>query len=244
MPIFDDDDIPFPVWTQHDVDLLEAIDPFLLYGLTNVVEYLVTRNGLVDNEKFDLLLLMHAVANKDSREDMYSLDETEAVIGVASEFCLVDCLYDRQSLEALELQDNGVLFLAVNESNGAALDAAVCLSARSSSMFRYDAVRPSLALFGEWETISGEILKALLTMGQTSTKIGFLVEYLKASKNIPLDDLLLIGILLKLAEVGLFNIYLDNESDGVLSINTQAAGIFLLFSNREELARRLAELTE
>jgi hypothetical protein len=56
--------------------------------------------------------------------------------------------------------------------------------------------------------------------------------------------LLLIGILLKLAEVGLFNIYLDNESDGVLSINTQAAGIFLLFSNREELARRLAELTE
>ena len=48
--------------------------------------------------------------------------------------------------------------------------------------FRYDAVRPSLALFGEWETISGVILQSLLTMGQTSTKIGFLVEYLKASK--------------------------------------------------------------
>ena len=245
MPVFDGfDDLPFPVWTRHDVDLLESIDPDLCFGLTNVVEYLAHNNGILDSRNFDLILLMHAVVNSGGREDIYSLHGTEAIVSVASEFCLIDCLYDRQSLEALELQDNGVLFLAVNEASSAALDAALCLSDRASSVFRYRSVRPCLALFGVWEEFAGTILATLLTLGEVSTKIGFLIEYLKASKMVPLDDVTAMSMLLKLSDVGLFDVYWDDRLDGIISINVEAAGIFLLFSDREDLARQLAELTQ
>lgn len=245
MPVFDDsDDLPFPVWTRHDVDLLESIDPDLCFGLTNVVEYLAHNEGIVDSRNFDLILLMHAVVNAGSREDIYSMQGTETIVSVASEFCLVDCLYDKQSLEALELQDNGVLFLAVHESSSAALDAAICLSDRTSSVFRYRSVRPSLALFGAWEEFAETILAMLLTLGELSTNIGFLIEYLKVSNLGHLDDMTAMSMLLKLADVGLFDLCLDDDLDGVLSINVQAAGIFLLFSDREKLARQLAELSQ
>ena len=245
MPVFDSsDDLPFPVWTKHDVDLLEAIDPDYCWGLTNIVEYLTRHNGILDSHNFDLILLMHAVVNSGVREDIYSMQGTEAIVSVASEFCLIDCLYDKQSLEALELQDNGVLYMAVHESSSSALDAAICLSDRESSVFRNRVVRPCLALFGAWEDFAGTILETLLTLGELSTKIGFLIEYLKAAELIPSDDMMAMGMLLKLSDVGLFDVHLDDDLDGVISTNVQAAGIFLLFSDREDLARRLAAMTE
>lgn len=232
---------PIPSWSPDDITVLSAIEQSTKSGLINILKFLVMNEGLVEDETLDLILVFHSVANWN--DDGYSFDEAEKIVAVASEFCLVDCVYDNQVLTMAELQDNAVLFLALNEEHEAALEAAVCLSGNDRSILSNVATRPSLALFGVWEETAAYILGSMLTRGLVSDSIGSLMESTNVDGVSVYSEVEFVDVLRKLSAVGLFTVGFEDDGLATIKIEPQPAGLFLLFSNRVEMAKRLASLS-
>lgn len=197
--------------------------------------------GFVEDDTLDLILVFHSVANWN--DDGYSFDEAERIVAVASEFCLIDCVYDNQVLTLVELQDNAVLFLALNEEHESALEAAVCLAKNDRSLLSNTATRPSLALFGVWEETAAYILGSMLTRGVVSDSIGSLMDNTSIDGVTVYSEIEFVDILRKLSAVGLFTVSFKDDGRAMINIEPQPAGLFLLFSNRVEMAKRLASLS-
>lgn len=197
--------------------------------------------GFVEDDTLDLILVFHSVANWN--DDGYSFDEAERIVAVASEFCLIDCVYDNQVLTLVELQDNAVLFLALNEEHESALQAAVCLAKNDRSLLSNTATRPSLALFGVWEETAAYILGSMLTRGLVSDSIGSLMDNTSIDGVTVYSEIEFVDILRKLSAVGLFTVSFKDDGLAMINIEPQPAGLFLLFSNRVEMAKRLASLS-
>lgn len=239
---FFDQDAPenLPAWTPEDVEVLQAVDPFCVPGICNVLAFIIANHGFVEDDTLDLALIFHSVANWN--DDGYSFDDAEKVIAVASEFCLIDCVYDNQVLTLVEVQDNAVLFLALHDQHSSALEAAICLTDRDSSMFSNSSTLPSLSLFGEWEEFAVMLVDSLLTRGRLSDSIGSLMEHC-AEAGLPVtSELEFVDTVRKLCAVGLLSVEIDDKGLATVHIERQPAGLFLLFSNRIEMAKSLASL--
>tara|TARA_R110000803_G_scaffold37598_11_gene81095 strand:- start:16365 stop:17093 length:729 start_codon:yes stop_codon:yes gene_type:complete len=232
--------LPNPTWTKDDVIVLEAIDDYYAAGLIRFLGFLVGCEGTLSDSTFDLILVVHSIINP--MNEYYSFDDAESLVAVASEFCLVDCEYENQVLSMVELQDNAVLFLAMHGEHNFALDAAVCLSVQASSIMSDRTVLPSLALFGEWEEIATIVLDALLTQGKLRDSIGWLME--ETSHTILCNsEIEFVGIVRKLCASGLLDVTIGVDDKALVGIEQKAAGLFLLFSGRTEMARTLADLS-
>ena len=244
MPIFEEDsNLPIPTWTLDEVVILESIDDFYSAGIINMLQFLVAEEGAVLDETIDLTLVMHSVVN--IHNDKYSFEQTDILLALASEFCLIDSVYDRQVLGGVELLDNAVLYLAIHGEADYALEAAVCLSNNSKSIMQVSAVMPSLSLFGHWEEFAATIIHCMLTHHTTCSKMSILysaIETLDVGVDSEVD---FVDYIRKLCAVNLLSLEMPKSYDAEASVqlNVQAAGLFLLFSNRVELAKNLADLT-
>lgn len=244
MPIFEEDsNLPIPTWTRDEVVILEAIDDFYAAGIINMLQFLVAEEGAVLDETIDLTLVMHSVVN--IHNDKYSFEQTDILLALASEFCLIDSVYDRQVLGGVELLDNAVLYLAIHGEADYALEAAVCLSSNSKSIMQVSAVMPSLSLFGHWEEFAAVIIDCMLTRGTTCSKMSILysaIETLDVGVDSEVD---FVDYIRKLCAVNLLSLEMpkSSEDEASVQLNVQAAGLFLLFSNRVDLAKDLANLT-
>jgi hypothetical protein len=244
MPIFEEDsNLPIPTWTRDEVVVLESIDDFYAAGIINMLQFLVAEEGAVLDETIDLTLVMHSVVN--IHNDKYSFEQTDILLALASEFCLIDSVYDRQVLGGVELLDNAVLYLAIHGEADYALEAAVCLSSNSKSIMQVSAVMPSLSLFGHWEEFAAVIIDCMLTHRTTCSKMSILYSAIE-TLDVGVDsEVEFVDYIRKLCEVNLLSLEMPKSSDDEASVqlNVQAAGLFLLFSNRVELAKNLANLT-
>jgi len=245
MPIFnfddEDSDVPIPTWTPDQIQSLESINPFYVPGIVNLLKFLVHEKGTLLDSVLDLTFVLHSVANMDNSD--YTLSRTDGLVAIASEFCLIDCLYDGSVLAGIEMLDNAVLFLALNDQANFALEAAVCLKDKNSSIMQTSAVLPSLSLFGHWEEFASTVLACLLTNASTSSKMSTLFKVIKHLDIGVNSEIEFVDHIRKLCAVNLLSLNISESSDAVVSINHQPAGLFLLFSNQEKLARRLAELS-
>ncbi len=242
MPIYESEsNFPIPTWTKDDVAVLDAIDDYYVDGIIRFLGFLISSEGIVADSTLDLILVVQSVIN--STEDHYSFDDAERLMAVASEFCLVDCVYENQVLSMVELQDNAVLFLAIHGEHNYALEAAVCLSANERSMLCDATVRPSLSLFGDWEEISAVLLNALLTQGKLCDSIGSLMDKTSKSGLWINSEVEFVDVVRKLCAVGLLNVTIGKNDKAVVAIEEKAAGLFLLFSGRTDMARKLADIS-
>lgn len=242
MPIYDNSDFSFPVptWTSEDVEVLFSLEPRFVEGALNLISYMVGERGYTQDVTIDLILVFHSIVNLTGGN--YSFDDTEAIVALCSEFCMIDCVYENQVLSAVELLDNGVLFLGMHGDSTVAIDAAVCLSERRTSIFSHPATLPSLSLFGIWEEYAVTILDCLLTNKSLSASISFLMKTATAHGLDVSSDIEFIDVLRKLCSVGLFTVSISKSGSADVTIVRQPAGLFLLFSDRVEMARKLSLL--
>tara|TARA_B100001094_G_scaffold316612_1_gene358071 strand:- start:623 stop:1345 length:723 start_codon:yes stop_codon:yes gene_type:complete len=239
MPIFDDDsDFPIPTWTMDDVEVLEAIDFSFSMGIVELLRFLIAEKGSFTDETLDLTIIVHSVVN--ALKDQYTFDEAQSIVSVASEFCLIDCLYDNQNLVGMELSDNSILYLALQEEDDLALEAGVCRADVKTSLFYLEPTRPALSLFGHWEDMASELLFCMLTRGKLSDTIGSTYKQMSAIFR---SDLEFVDFVRKMCEVGLISTEIQKSGKATIEIQVVPAGIFLLFSSRTELATKLAHLT-
>lgn len=242
MPVFDNSGFDFfaPTWTSADVDILSSVEPRFIDGMLNLLTFLVREKGYTQDATIDLILFFHSIVNITGSG--YTFDDAEAIVALCSEFCMIDCVYENQVLCAVELSDNGVLFLGVYGDAGAALEAAICLSARRHSIFSHAPTRPSLSLFGWWEDYAVFLINCLLTKGTLSVSISFLMREAKKAGAPTVTDVQFVDILRKLCGVGLFDVSISGSSPATVRLLKQPAGLFLLFSERVEMARALSLL--
>ena len=235
MPIFEDDsEMPIPTWTMDDVEVLEAIDPQYASGLVELLRFLIAEEGVFADETLDLTVVIHSLVEK-----QYTFDEVQNLVSVASEFCLIDCLYHKQNLEAMELADNAVLLLALQEEDDLALEAALVRSRSMDSLFASTKTRPSLGLFGHWEDLAAELLFCMLTRDTLSDTIGSTYKYMSATFK---TDIEFVDFIRKMCEIGLVSTEIEGSGKANIKIDPVASGLFLLFSSRTDLAAKLAEL--
>lgn len=242
MPIFEhDSDFPVPTWTKDDVVVLEAINDYYALGLVRFLGFLISNEGLVADSTLDLILVVQSVVN--DMDEKYSFDDAERIVTLASEFCLVDCVYENQVLAMIELQDNAVLFLAMQGEDHYALEAAVCLAQDEKSLMFDDSIRPSLSLFGDWEEIGAFVLESLLTRRLLSDSIGSLMDHTSSAGLWVTSEVEFVDVIRKLCAAGLLGVDIVDTGRAMVFVQEKAAGLFLLFSGRTELAKELADLS-
>lgn len=241
MPIFDNaSNFPISTWTTDDVVVLEAIDDYFIPGLIKFLGFVISSEGLI-SASIDLILVIQSVVN--GSDERYSFDDAERIVTIASEFCLVDCVYDAQVLCMVELQDNSVLFLATQGEDNYALEAAVCLSVCEDSMLFDSAIRPSLSLFGHWEYIASSVLDALLTQKKLCDSIGSLMDKVVSTGLSVASEIEFVDVIRKLCAVGLLDVTMGDDDKALVGIEPKPAGLFLLFSGRTDMARTLADIS-
>jgi hypothetical protein len=242
MPVYESEsDFPIPTWTTDDVVVLEAIDNYYAAGMVRFLGFVIGSKGVLSDSTLDLILVVQSVINP--MNEYYSFDDAERLVVLASEFCLVDCDYDNQVLSRVELQDNAVLFLAIQGEHNYALDAAVCLSSNEQSMMFNRTVLPSLALFGDWEEIASVVIEAILTQGKLSDSIGSLMQKTSDAGRWIQSEVEFVDVVRKLCTVGLLDVTIGKDYKAVVAIEQKAAGLFLLFSGRVDMARTLAGIS-
>ncbi len=241
MPIFEEEsDFPIPTWTMDDVDVLEAIDHSFSTGIVELLRFLIAEEGLILDETLDLTLVVHSLVNR--IEDQYTFEEAQSIVSVASEFCLIDCIYDKQILSLVELSDNAVLYLALQEEDDLALEASVCRSKDATSIFYKDKTRPVLSLFGHWEILATGLLFSILTKDKLSDTIGSTYKQMSSVFEFK-SELDFVDFVRKMCEVGLISTEIQKSGKAIINIEVVSSGIFLLFSSKTELAAKLARLT-
>lgn len=242
MGVYNFDSEPnIPKWTPDNMEVLDSLNSFYVPGIINLLKFLVHEKGTVVDATMDLSLVLHSIANM--HNDDYSFNRSDTLVALASEFCLIDCIYEGKVLAGVEMLDNAVLFLGLHDEANYALEAAVCLSETASSLLAIPASLPSLSLFGHWEEFASTVLACLLTNASTSSKMSTLFKVIKHLDIGVNSEIEFVDHIRKLCAVNLLSLNISESSDAVVSINHQPAGLFLLFSNQEKLARRLAELS-
>jgi len=222
------------------MEVLDSLNSFYVPGIINLLKFLVHEKGTVVDATMDLSLVLHSIANM--HNDDYSFNRSDTLVALASEFCLIDCIYEGKVLAGVEMLDNAVLFLGLHDEANYALEAAVCLSETASSLLAIPASLPSLSLFGHWEEFAATILACLLTSARGYSKMSTLfkvVEQLDIGVTTEID---FVDHIRKLCAVNLLNLRLNDEGEAFVHINHQPAGLILILSNRSELATRLADL--
>jgi len=231
------DKFDLPVWSSDDVTSLLLIDFDATVGITNLLKFLIQNKGYVKDSTMDLMFVISSVVL--FGQDNHVFKDAEKIVSLATEFCLIDTVKDNQTLEAIGLSDNSVLYLALQDETDAALEAAVCLSQKKGSVMQDSAIRPALSLYGSWEDRSISILDLILTKGKTRIRISELRDIVSASDLDFHTDLEYVDFIRKLCTVGLLDININKKGTAVVSINEQSAGLFLVFSGNVDLAKTL-----
>ena len=231
------DKFDLPVWSSDDITSLLLIDFDATIGITNLLKFLIQNKGYVKDSTMDLMFVISSVVL--FGQDNHIFKNAEKIVSLATEFCLVDTVYDNQTLEAVGLSDNSVLYLALQDETDAALEAAVCLSQKKGSVMQDGAIRPALSLYGSWEDKSISILDLILTKGKTRIRISELRDIVSTSDLDFHTDLEYVDFIRKLCTIGLLDININKKGNAVISINEQSAGLFLVFSGNVDLAKTL-----
>lgn len=227
-------------WTET-LHTLSAIDPKWLPGIRNVLKFMVTEKGILIDETIDLTVIFHEIVNLNG--NMYTFAEAETVLTMCSEFCLLNLVYDRQVLSMAELQDNAVFLLQSLKEYEYTLEGAILLSYQKSSLFNNDITRPSMSLFGPWEEIAGDLLAALLTRRLMCDTVSSLRKWVGNIDGGNIHPRVFVDRLRKLEAAGLINVEMQEGTEPVVEIIEEAAGLFLLLTNRLELVKLLASLS-
>jgi len=231
------DNFDLPVWSSDDVTALLLIDFDAVVGISNLLKFLIQNKGYVKDSTMDLMLVLSSVVLFGQGSHVFK--NADKVLSLATEFCLVDTVMDNKTLEAVGLSDNSVLFLALHDETDAALEAAVCLSSKKGSILQEPKIRPALSLFGDWEDRAADTLQLILTEGKTSIRITELRDIVFGS-NLQLEtDLEFVDFIRKLCTIGLLDMVINKKGDSIISINEEAAGLFLVFSGNVDLAKTL-----
>lgn len=229
------------VWTYEDVAVFSTLDTQYIPGITALLQFLIRDEGVIIDETVDLTIVLNSVVNTSGVN--YSFDQTESILTLAAEFCLIDTAYEKQTLCGIELLDNSVLFLALIGEVDYAIDAAVCLSRSSRSMMYKHHLLPSLCLFGHWEPLAATMVAAILSFGSTSCRVNDLYKAILKSPVGDISEIEFLSDIQKLCAVHLLKLSKRDDDIPVVSVNIPAAGLFLMFSDRIEVARRLALLS-
>ncbi len=231
------DKFDLPVWTSDDVTSLLLIDYDATIGISNLLKFLIQNEGHVEDSTMDLMLVISSVVLFGQENHIFK--DAEKVVSLAAEFCLVDTVSDNQTLEAIGLSDNSVLYLALHDETDAALEAAVCLSNKKGSIMQETLIRPALSLYGHWEENAISILNLILTKGQTRIRISELRDMVFGSELDLHTDLEFVDFVRKLCTIGLLDMTINKKGNAIVSINEEAAGLFLVFSGNVDLAKTL-----
>ena len=231
------DKFDLPVWSSDDVTSLMLIDFDAAVGINNLLKFLIQNNGYVKDSTMDLMFVISSVVL--FGQDNHVFKDAEKIVSLATEFCLIDTVSDNQTLEAIGLSDNSVLYLALQDETDAALEASVCLSKKKGSVMQEEAIRPSLALYGNWEDRAINILDLILTNGKTRIRISELRDIVFASDLVFHTDLEYVDFIRKLCTIGLLDININKKGTAIVSIKEEAAGLFLVFSGNVDLAKTL-----
>jgi hypothetical protein len=239
MPIFDhEEEYPFPIWTMDDVEVLENIDDFWSIGIVELLHFLINEDGKYEDDTLDITVVIHSVVN--SLKDQYSFDEVSGLLSIASEFCLVDCNYHKQNLLSIEISDNAILYLALQEEDELALEGALQRARDLCSIFNNIVTRGALTLFGHLEDQASELLNSMLTRDVLDDTIDSTFKYISYMFT---DKLAFVDFIRKMCDVGLISTEIQDTGTAKIIIHPPATGIFLLLSNRTELAIKLAHLS-
>jgi hypothetical protein len=231
------DKFDLPVWSSDDVTSLLLIDFDAATGITNLLKFLIQNKGYVKDSTMDLMFVISSVVLFGQNNHVFK--DAERIVSIATEFCLIDTVKDNQTLEAIGLSDNSVLYLALQDETDAALEAAVCLSAKKGSVMQETAIRPAISLYGRWEDRSIGILDLILTKGKRRIRISELRDMAVGSDLDLQTDLEFVDFIRKLCTVGLLDTTINKKGSATVSINEEAAGLFLVFSGNVDLAKTL-----
>jgi len=231
------DKFDLPVWTSDDVTSLLLIDYDATIGISNLLKFLVQNDGHVEDSTVDLMFVISSVVLFGQENHIFK--DAEKIVSLAAEFCLVDTVSDNQTLEAIGLSDNSVLYLALHDETDAALEAAVCLSNKKGSIMQEASIRAALSLYGYWEENAISILNLILTKGRTRIRISELRDMVFGSELNLHTDLEFVDFVRKLCTIGLLNMTINKKGNAIVSINEEAAGLFLVFSGNVDLAKTL-----
>jgi len=231
------DKFDLPVWTSDDVTSLLLIDLDATVGINNLLKFLIQNKGHVQDSTMDLMFVVSSVILFGQNNHVFK--DAEKIVSIATEFCLVDTVSSNQTLEAIGLSDNSVLYLALQDETDAALEAAVCLSKKKGSVMQESTIRPALSLYGNWEDRSINILDLILTKGKRRIRISELRDMAIGSDLDLQTDLEFVDFIRKLCAVGLLDTTINKKGSATVSINEEAAGLFLVFSGNVDLAKTL-----
>ena len=231
------DKFDLPVWTSDDVTSLLLIDYDATIGISNLLKFLIQNDGHVEDSTVDLMFVISSVVLFGQENHIFK--DAEKIVSLAAEFCLVDTVSDNQTLEAIGLSDNSVLYLALHDETDAALEAAVCLSNKKGSIMQEASIRAALSLYGYWEENAISILNLILTKGRTRIRISELRDMVFGSELNLHTDLEFVDFVRKLCTIGLLNMTINKKGNAIVSINEEAAGLFLVFSGNVDLAKTL-----
>ena len=84
-----------------------------------------------------------------------------------------------------------------------------------------------------------DILQLILTKGKTSIRITELRDIVFGSDLHLETDIEFVDFVRKLCAVGLLDMAINKKGDSIISINEEAAGLFLVFSGNVDLAKTL-----
>lgn len=225
-------------WSADDITIFDSIDPFYIPGIIKLLQFVVMYDGVVVNDNIDLTMVFSSVIN--SPKEQYSFEQTDSIVAVACEFCLINTVHDKQILCGVEILDNSVIFLALVGEYEVALDAAICLSKHPASMLYKNYSLPSLALFGEWERIASTIIAAVLSQGSLFCSMTDLFNILNKPLFGEISKNTFVTYIKKLCDIHLLSLDNNLNGDFIVGINPTSAGLFLLFCDRVELAAKLA----
>ena len=219
------------------LEALSVIDEYWQPGITNALMFLVGEKGIIVDSTRDLTHVFTDVVNFGGWS--YDFDQTETVLALCSEFCLLNMMRSGRELHALEVQDNATFFLASQGEFDGALEVAVLRSFQKASIFHNEITRASMCLFGTWDEVAGDILSSFLTRGLLCDSVSSLCRHVGDGNTHPK---VFVDRLRKLETVGLVFIDMSKE-EPVVTLVPDSAGLFLLFSNRTDLVKRLADIS-
>lgn len=225
---------------HEESSLLLEIDQRNFEAIHQLIKFLNYNDGVVADSTLDLILVIHSVLNECGMN--FSFDDTDSVVSLASEFCIINYIKDGQSLEGIELADNSPMLCLIADDYDSIIDSAIILSQRKSSFYSDKVTLAAMSLYGHWEEgalcltrsviKSGRLHAPVDTMRSSMESLGFLFE----------SDLQYVDFINKLSDTHLIKKSVSKSGVGKITLNPSSAGMFLVLGGHSQEAHRLSDI--
>lgn len=225
----------------EDFSLLLDIEEKTSQGLLFVISYMVYHSdGTIKSPTVDLLLPLQSLLNNSDFE--FSFEETERLIAVGSELCVLTVINDQQTIEEISLGPNSPVLALIYDDYDLTLNASLKLSEMSEPSYSNSETLTSLSLFGHWEQYALMIIQGILKTGHTYCSLTDLKKHVDDTEPSFTPHLEFADLLDTLSRAKLLTTTIDKSGTAFVKIRVASAGLFLVFSGNREEAYRLSEL--